>query len=113
MGNLYLAEDRLDDAITACKRSIEFVDNALDRGHPRMAQSLAGAASVHALPKEFEVAEAFYKRALEIREKAFGPNHPETVRTMEALSEVYHKLGQVEESEKLESRALDIRTRKR
>lgn len=89
------------------------MDDSLDRGHPRMADSLAGAAAVYAAQGDFDAARALGLRALEVREEALGPDHPRTAATLDALAALHGRMGEPEQAAKFTARAAAIRAMRR
>jgi tetratricopeptide (TPR) repeat protein len=97
------------EATEPIERALSIREEVLGPGHPDVARTLNGLASVYKGLDRYSEAESHMKRALEIDTKALGPEHPDTAKDISNLAILYSEQGREEEAGPLHKRALEIR----
>jgi tetratricopeptide (TPR) repeat protein len=86
LGELYLADGKLDRADDALRRSLSAYDASLPPNTPARATALVHLAELRRRQRRAAEARDALARAVAIRETALGPEHVETIRAAETLA---------------------------
>lgn len=93
------------------ERALELRTQALDPGHPDIAEVLDRLGMNHEVAAEFDQADELLQQALDMRDAAFGPESEEVAETLNHLAISAFDQGHFDVAEQRHRRVLEIRER--
>ena len=96
LGQLYSAQQQMDEAVDAFERSLEITRKRYGPAHPFMANAFENLGAAFGRKKDYKAAQQHLGQALEIRRIAMGDSHPGNANTLLNLSNIDRHLGDFE-----------------
>lgn len=109
LAELYMLEERYDEAEKLLQRSVALVEEATSPQSPETANALQALAKCYVEQGKYTAAEPLCKRALSISEKVFGPNHVSQAPILCIMAQIREQTGDYAEAENLLKTALRMR----
>jgi serine/threonine protein kinase len=88
LGNVYLADQRLQEAEPLLVAAMEGLRRTLGPEHPEALAAANGVAVLHAAQGKLDESERLFLKVLETRRRVVGPDHDDTLETMVFLAEL-------------------------
>jgi tetratricopeptide (TPR) repeat protein len=107
--DLYLEQNRLNEAALAVTNSVFFDVESLWPNHPLVGDAYFEKAELFRAQAFFDDADVLFKRSMQVRETSLGVNHPEVAVTAMALASMYMAQGRFADAEPVIKKAMKAR----